>query len=155
MRIGLISDTHGYLDLKVPGLFAGVDHILHAGDIGYSSIILQLEGIAPTTAVLGNNDMMPDFTESECVELGGYKFLVYHIVDPGAPSPALRFLLKGASPQFVIFGHSHRAADRTVAGVRYLNPGYSGKPRLGLARTVAVLDVPADGSEPQFILHPL
>lgn len=153
MRIGLISDTHGHLDPKVPGLFAGVDHILHAGDIGYSSIILQLEGIAPTTAVLGNNDLMPDFVESERVELGGYKFLVYHIVDPGTPSLMFKRLLMAERPDFVVFGHSHRSADLTVEGVRYLNPGYSGKPRLGLVRSVAVLEIPADGSKPGFQLY--
>ena len=43
VRIGLISDTHGHLDRKVVGLFDGVDAILHAGDIGFASIILELE----------------------------------------------------------------------------------------------------------------
>ncbi|HAV64105.1 MAG TPA: YfcE family phosphodiesterase, partial [Verrucomicrobiales bacterium] len=57
MRIGVISDTHGYLDPKIPALFQGVEHILHAGDIGYASIILELEQIAPVTAVLGNTDI--------------------------------------------------------------------------------------------------
>jgi putative phosphoesterase len=155
MRIGLISDTHGHLDPKVEGLFTGVDHILHAGDIGYTSIVLQLEGIAPTTAVLGNNDAMPDFRESERIELGGYKFIVHHIVDPVSPSDTLRRLLSHEKPDFVVFGHSHRSADQTVGSVRYLNPGYSGKPRLGLARTVAVLELPPDGSPPQFQLHAL
>ena len=50
MKIGVISDTHGHLDRRVFGLFDGVDHILHAGDIGYPSLILELEAIAPVTA---------------------------------------------------------------------------------------------------------
>ena len=68
MKIGVISDTHGYLDPRVESLFQGVDHILHAGDIGYASIILELEFIAPVTAVNGNNDAELTFKETECVE---------------------------------------------------------------------------------------
>ncbi|HTI73277.1 MAG TPA: metallophosphoesterase family protein [Candidatus Limnocylindria bacterium] len=142
MRIGLISDTHGHLDPRIPGLFEGVDHILHAGDIGYTSIIRQLEAIAPTVAVLGNNDSMPDFRESERIVLGRWKFLVHHIVTPDHPSEAVQRLLKHERPDYVIFGHSHRIYDRMVDGIRYLNPGYSGKPKLGLDRTVAVLEFP-------------
>src|SRR5258705_3513061 len=56
LRIGVISDTHNFLDPKVPELFAGVDHILHAGDIGQARLILELEGIAPVTADLGKKN---------------------------------------------------------------------------------------------------
>jgi len=56
VKIGVLSDTHGFLDPRVETLFAGVDHILHAGDIGYATIILELEFLAPVTAVLGNCD---------------------------------------------------------------------------------------------------
>ena len=56
MKIGVISDTHGFLDPKIFELFAGVEHILHAGDIGFASIILELQEIAPVTAVYGNTD---------------------------------------------------------------------------------------------------
>src|SRR5216110_2710106 len=56
MKICIISDTHGFLDPKVPELFAGVERILHAGDVGPHSLLLELEAIAPVTAVLGNTD---------------------------------------------------------------------------------------------------
>jgi uncharacterized protein len=56
MKIGLISDTHNYLDPRVPEIFTGVEHILHAGDVGLSSLIVELEQIAPVTAVIGNTD---------------------------------------------------------------------------------------------------
>jgi hypothetical protein len=82
MKIGAISDTHGYFDPKIVKLFAGVDHILHAGDIGLPWLILELEQIAPVTAVLGNNDAGLDFKETEVAEFDGRKFLVHHIVDP-------------------------------------------------------------------------
>jgi len=67
--IGVISDTHGYVDPRVIDLFAGVDHILHAGDIGPPSVVMQLERIAPVTAVRGNCDLGDDFRETEVVVL--------------------------------------------------------------------------------------
>ena len=54
VRIGVISDTHGYLDPAVIALFAGASHIIHAGDVGNPAIIAALETIAPVTAVSGN-----------------------------------------------------------------------------------------------------
>src|SRR5438128_7067088 len=90
MKIGVISDTHNFLDPQIPKLFAGVEHILHGGDIGLPWIILQLEAIAPVTAVLGNtDDGRFQFKDTEVVELAGRKFLVHHIVDPRAPIPKL------------------------------------------------------------------
>ena len=88
MKIGVISDTHDYLDARIPELFEGVEHILHAGDIGLAWVILQLKNIAPVTAVLGNNDAGLSFKETELVELGQFKFLIHHIVDVRCPPPA-------------------------------------------------------------------
>lgn len=141
MKIGLISDTHGHLDPRVREIFEGVDHILHAGDIGYASIILELEGIAPVTAVLGNNDAGLDFRETEVAELHGKKLLVQHIVRPDALHDRLAKSVTHHKPGFVIFGHTHQAHDSVVNGIRFINPGYSGKPRLGLKRSVAILDL--------------
>jgi len=56
MRIGVVSDTHGYLNPRVVEVLEGVDRILHAGDIGSQEVILRLEAVAPVTAVRGNND---------------------------------------------------------------------------------------------------
>ena len=82
MKIGVISDTHGWLDRQVPKLFAGVEHILHAGDIGSDAIVAELEAVAPVTAVLGNTDYSAAFRLTEVVALAGRKFLVHHIVKP-------------------------------------------------------------------------
>ena len=82
MKIGVISDTHNFLDPKIAELFSGVGHILHAGDIGNTSIISELEEIAPVTAVYGNTDMGLPFEETEGIELGTRKFLIHHIVNP-------------------------------------------------------------------------
>jgi putative phosphoesterase len=141
MKIGLISDTHGHLDPRVAELFRGVEHILHAGDIGHPSLILELEAVAPVTAVLGNNDVGLDFRETELVELGGVKFIVHHIVQPGTLHGLLARSVARHRPDFLVFGHTHRRHDSVVDGVRYINPGYSGKPRYGAERHVATLDL--------------
>jgi hypothetical protein len=72
MKIGVISDTHNFFDPRISRLFAGVEHILHAGDIGLPRIILDLEQIAPVTAVSGNTDDPGlHYRPTECVELAG------------------------------------------------------------------------------------
>lgn len=139
MKIGVLSDTHGHLDPKIPDLFAGVNHILHGGDIGYPSIILELEEIAPVTAVRGNNDAGLDFKETEVIQLENRKFLVHHIVDVRNPAEGIKRRIIRENPDVVVFGHSHKPYCETLDRTLYFNPGYAGKPRFGLARNVAVL----------------
>ena len=139
-RIGVISDTHNYLDPRIPALFAGVDHILHAGDIGLPAILLQLEQIAPVTAVLGNTDD-PGFhyRQIEVVEVAGRKFLLHHITNPLALTDPLKARIARERPHAVVFGHTHKPFCQTIDGVLFFNPGYAGKPRFGLERSVAIL----------------
>ena len=151
MKNGVISDTHGYLDPKVESLFHGVDHILHAGDIGFASIILELEFIAPVTAVLGNNDAELSFKETESVELGGKKIIVHHIVNPRELSDKLSNRIRRERPDLVVFGHTHRAYSEVVNGIHFFNPGYAGKPKFGVERSVAILGLDASGFLPRFI----
>jgi len=139
MKIGVISDTHGFLDPKIPKMFAGVEHILHAGDIGFASIISELEEIAPVTAVLGNNDAGLPFRETETVELAREKFLIHHIVYPPEPSDKLKLRIAREKPDAVIFGHTHKRFCETIGGILFFNPGYCGKPRFGAERSVAIL----------------
>ncbi len=151
MKIGVISDTHGYFDSKIPKLFAGVDHILHAGDIGLPWLILELEQIAPVTAVLGNNDAALDFKETEVVEFDSRKFLVHHIVDPRKPAEAIQRRIIREGPEVVVFGHTHKPYCETIGRTLYFNPGYAGKPRFSLARSVAILHCVASGIRPEFL----
>jgi putative phosphoesterase len=91
VKIGIISDTHGLLRPQVFDVFQGVEHILHAGDIGNLDIITELEAIAPVTAVWGNADgwevrgRVPEVAE---VELGGVRVAVIHGMQVGSAAPA-------------------------------------------------------------------
>lgn len=152
MRIGVISDTHGHLDSAIAEIFAGVDHILHGGDVGRRSVILELEGIAPVTAVLGNtDDASLVLKETEVVQLAGRKFLVHHIVNPRAPADKIRSRIARENPDVVVFGHTHRPFCETIGRVLYLNPGYAGKPKFGLERSVAILHCDERGMKPEFV----
>jgi len=151
MRIGVLSDTHGHLDPQVPKLFAGVDHILHAGDIGLPWVILELREIAPVTAVSGNSDEGIEYRPTEMVQLADRKFLIHHIVDPRAPAKAIGDRIIRDNPDVVVFGHTHRSFCEVIEGTLYLNPGYAGRPRLDLARTVALLHCDARGITTDFL----
>ena len=150
MKIGVISDTHDYLDPRISGIFEGVDHILHGGDIGMPWLILQLENIAPVTAVLGNTDAGLHFKETELVELDGFKFLIHHIVDAHAPSPDLQRQLTKHNPDVVVFGHTHKPFSERIGKTLFFNPGYAGKPRFALPRSVAILHCDNGGLRPEF-----
>ena len=145
MRIGLISDTHGYLDPRVEKIFAGVDHILHAGDIGPDLIIAELGAIAPVTAVLGNNDSSPSFRLTETIELGQWKFLLHHIVTPRELHSDLKARMARQRPDAVVFGHSHQPFNEVIGGIHFLNPGYAGKPRFNQPRSVALMECDTKG----------
>lgn len=150
-RIGVISDTHGFLDDQVLELFAAVDHVLHAGDVGPRSLLRQLEALAPVTAVLGNTDGPIGLPLTEVVQLAGLNFLLHHIVNPLELGEDLRERLAREKPHAVVFGHTHRPFCRTVADVLFFNPGYSGRPKLGQERSVAIFECDGGQIRPQII----
>ncbi len=151
MKIGVISDTHGFLDPRVQRLFAGVDHILHAGDIGDPMIEFELRLIAPVTAVLGNNDAGLPFKETEVVSLAEKKFLVHHIINPRALPEEINARIQREQPAVVVFGHTHKQFCEVMADILFFNPGYAGKPKFGAERSVALLNVENGAIVPKFI----
>ena len=122
--------------------FAGVEHILHAGDVGGGTVLRDLRRIAPVTAVLGN----VDFAESglrltERVELGGRVFLLHHIVNPRQLTDDLREDLQKRPVDVLVFGHSHVPFERRLEGTLFLNPGYAGMPRFAQPRSLALVHI--------------
>ena len=152
MRVGVISDTHNFLDPKIAHIFSGVTHILHAGDIGLPKIILDLENIAPVTAVGGNTDD-PHFRYSltESVVLDGRRLLLHHIVQPRELPDFLQDRIAAEHVEIVVFGHTHKPFCETIQGTLFFNPGYAGKSRFGMERTVAILNLESTAIRPEYI----
>lgn len=143
MRIGLISDTHGLLRGEVFDVFAGVDHVIHAGDVGDPDILTELEAIAPVTAVWGNVDgweLRARLPEVARLELDGVRIAVLHGQQLGSPSPAKA---AAAHPDagLVVFGHSHRPVIEQVGPTLAVNPGSAGPRRFRDPVTVAIAEI--------------
>ena len=139
-RIGVIADTHGRVHPRVPDVFAGVEHILHAGDIGGGHVLEALRAIAPVTSVDGNND---DATgeEIERVTVGGLRILLTHILPrPHKPAARVTASLKQQPADFVIFGHSHLPHHERIEGVVYFNPASAGPRRFDLPVSAGILE---------------
>jgi len=137
--IGVISDTHGLLRPEAVAALAGVDHILHAGDVGDPEILDRLRRIVPVTAIRGNVDVSgicAELPATEAVELGGRLFYLVHSVHDLDINPSV------AGVSVVVSGHSHRPEISERDGVTYLNPGSAGPRRFSLPVTLAkvVLD---------------
>jgi uncharacterized protein len=142
LTIGLISDTHGLLRPQALAALAGVDHIVHAGDIGGRAVLAGLEALAPVSAVRGNNDTddwAEQLPQSALLELAGRRLLVLHDVKTLALDPA------AARIAAVIAGHSHRPAIAERAGVLYVNPGSAGPRRFSLPVAVGFLELDGAG----------
>ncbi|WP_353067056.1 metallophosphoesterase family protein [Tunturibacter psychrotolerans] len=143
MLIGVISDTHGLLRPEALAALRGVEHILHAGDVGDVAILDALRKIAPVTAIRGNVDTSGACAElpaTDVVELGGQLFYLVHSVHDLDINP------KAAGVAMVVSGHSHKAKVEVKDGVVYFNPGSAGPRRFSLPVTVGFVTV-EDGVE--------
>jgi putative phosphoesterase len=148
LRIGILSDTHGLLRPEVLPALAGVDHILHAGDVGNPAILDQLRRVAPITAIRGNVDTFGPCAElpaTEVVELGGRVFYLIHSVHELDLNPA------AAGIACVVSGHSHQPSFETRNGVLYLNPGSAGPRRFKLPVTLALVSVSPSALLPELV----
>jgi len=137
-RIGLISDTHGLLRPEAVEALHGSEFIIHAGDVGGADIIQRLSGIAPVTAVRGNNDhgrWAAALNEIEVLEVDRAILYVVHDLAQLDIDPA------AGGFHAVVCGHSHRPAIRERDGVLYVNPGSAGPRRFSLPVSVGSLVV--------------
>ncbi|HEX6088182.1 MAG TPA: metallophosphoesterase family protein [Thermoanaerobaculia bacterium] len=140
LRIGLIADTHGVVHPRVPELFASVDHIIHAGDVGGAHVLKTLRALAPLTYVDGNND---DATGEDVLrfELGGLRVLLTHILPrPGKPAPRVVQSLREAPADLVLFGHSHLPHNERLGAVTWFNPASAGPRRFDYPVSVGYLE---------------
>lgn len=150
MRVGLISDTHGLLRPEAVQALAGVEQIIHAGDVGAPEVIERLRAIAPVHAVRGNNDRgrwASALPERLDLEWAGVRIRVLHDLKE------LDSNVEAAAFRAVIAGHSHKPGIVERGGVLFVNPGSAGPRRFKLPVTVGFL-VLVNGSA-RAEIHPI
>ena len=157
MRLGIIADTHGLLRPEVFDVFAEVDLILHAGDIGSLDLLTELEAVAPVLAVYGNCDgpeiraRVPQVLERR---IEGLDIVLTHGDQLGSPAPAALHR-RWPEADVIIFGHTHRPLLTTIDVVRtVMNPGGAGHRRFDLPASVGIMELEA-GLPPRARLVPL
>ena len=140
-KIGLLSDTHGYLDTRLFDLFENVDEIWHAGDIGVGNVLTDLESFKPCRAVFGNIDdwdIRSRLTEHQRFVCEGLQVWMTHIGGyPGKYAPQVKHELFRNPPGLFISGHSHILKvmfDKNL-GCLHINPGSAGRSGLHQVRT--------------------
>ena len=141
MLVGLVSDTHSLIR---PGIFtalAGVDMILHAGDVGGSSVLVELAAIAPVRAVFGNTDSPgePGLEASVHLDIDGVSIHVSHGHEVG--SPTSEKLLARYTEDVIVFGHTHKPLIERAGTRLVVNPGAAGPRRFNLKPSVARMTV--------------
>jgi uncharacterized protein len=142
MIIGLISDTHGQLRSQVPTVLAGVELIVHAGDVGPGPVLTQLMAIAPVEAVSGNVDDRHDplLPRARTIPVGDLTLHVSHGDELGSPTPEA--LLARYAAEIIVYGHTHRPLlVRAEDGRVVVNPGAAGPRRFNLQPSVALMTV--------------
>ena len=139
--IGLISDTHGMVRASVHDALAGVELILHAGDVGGHMILDELEVIAPVLAVYGNTDAPVDPRLAATIdrEIGGLRVHVSHGHELGSPTPEK--LLERYPADVIVYGHTHKQLVVRAGGRLVVNPGAAGARRFKLEPSVARLTI--------------
>lgn len=147
MKIGLISDTHGYLDEAVLRHLGGCDEIWHAGDFGSLAVSDQLFAVKPLRGVYGNIDdyalraVHPKTLRFTCA---GLNVLMTHIGGyPGKYQPDIRADLKADPPQLFICGHSHilKIMPDKTNHLLHINPGAAGKHGFHKVRTLVTFEI--------------
>jgi putative phosphoesterase len=147
-KIGLLSDTHGYLDERILHFLSGCDEIWHAGDFGGGfSVAEGLEKIAPLKAVYGNidgADIRSSFPEVMRFECEGMKILMIHIAgSPGKYFPNVRHHIEENRPDVFVCGHSHiiKVMRDPKYNFLYINPGAAGKHGFHKVRTLLLFEI--------------
>lgn len=151
MLIGLISDTHGLVRPDVHTALAGVELILHAGDVGGAEVLDELALIAPVKAVCGNTDPpdAPDLERALDIALGGMRVHVSHGHELGSPTPTS--LVAAYDADVIVYGHTHRQGVSRVGAQLIVNPGAAGPRRFSLTASVARLTIRRGKAEAEIV----
>ena len=149
--LGLIADTHGLVRPDVHEALTGVELILHAGDVGGSSVLEELRIIAPVKAVFGNIDAPgeSDLTEEMLIEVDGVRVHVSHGHEVGSPTPAK--LAARYDADVIIYGHTHRQLVTRLDGRLFVNPGAAGPKRFNLSPSVGRLTISNGSAEVEIV----
>ncbi|HEX9129852.1 MAG TPA: metallophosphoesterase family protein [Gemmatimonadaceae bacterium] len=149
--LGLISDTHGLVRPGVHDALTGVELILHAGDVGGSTILDELRLIAPVRAVFGNTDPPgePGLESEIALEVGGLRVHVSHGHEVGSPTPAK--LAARYDADVIIYGHTHRPLVTRHDGRLFINPGAAGPKRFNISPNVGRLIIARGRAEVEII----
>ncbi len=149
--IGLISDTHGLVRAECAQALAGVELILHAGDVGGQEVLQELSFIAPVRAVDGNVDRRgePGLEREFVCEIGGVTVHVSHGHELGSPTP--EGLVERYGADVIVFGHTHRAVVARIGRQLVVNPGAAGPRRFHLRPSVARLTIDAGHAEVEIV----
>lgn len=147
-RIGLISDTHGYIDEAILKHFSDCDEIWHAGDFGKLEVAQKLSELKPLKGVYGNIDgseIRIIYPEELIFEIEGFKIWMIHIGGyPGHYNPKVRNLIPTINPDIFICGHSHILkvqSDTKNNNMLTINPGAAGKHGFHKIRTIMKFDL--------------
>lgn len=150
MKIGILSDTHGFFHPALPEVLAGVDLILHAGDLGSEAVLDGLEALAPVRAVWGNVDgqaLRRRVPEQQRFEVEGLRCWMTHIAGrPGRWQRGMGQALAADPPDLFVCGHSHILRVERVKAMEdmlFLNPGAAG--RQGLHQVKTCVRLTAEG----------
>ncbi len=147
MKIGLLSDTHGFLDEKVFHYFEDVDEIWHAGDIGTDEVLKQLQSFKPTVAIWGNVDggkLRLECKEGEIFERDGVRALITHIAaKPPRYNKQVLALVQKYRPKLLVCGHSHilKVEFDKKNNLLFMNPGAAGRHGFHKERTLLRFDL--------------
>jgi putative phosphoesterase len=148
MKIGLLSDTHSYLDPRVLEHFINCDEIWHAGDIGDEQVITELQRWKPVRAVYGNIDdkkLQSMWPENFRAEIEGVSVLMTHIGGvPPRYNPRVKKLLASQTPGLFICGHSHIlriGRDPALRNMLFVNPGAAGNHGFHRMKTIVRFEI--------------
>ena len=148
MNVGILSDTHGYLDPQIADYFSSCEEIWHAGDIGTIRVLDALNEIAPVKAVYGNVDghqIRLIYPEDLVIRAGKLKIFLTHIAGkPGKYNPRVRSILTREKPDIIICGHSHIlkiTKDPVFDNLLYINPGAAGRHGFHHQKTVVRMSI--------------